>query len=291
MSAGKPLPGTPAPMHVWDGARGVRLAGDTWGDPRDPLVVLQHGGGQTRHAWKHTGQQLGASGYYAVSFDSRGHGDSDWAPDGDYTEDAMVEDLLCVVAAVGGSKPALIGASLGGITSMIAAGESHLDVSALIVVDVAPRIESRGVERIHRFMTGRPEGFASLDEVADAISAYQPHRPRPSSLDGLAKNLRIGADGRYRWHWDPRFRPDLRDPVEREPRLSECVRALTAPTLLVRGAKSDVLSAKSVEHFLTLCPHAQTIDVAGAAHMVAGDRNDLFGDALREFLDHALGRR
>ncbi|WP_313955587.1 alpha/beta hydrolase [Paraburkholderia sp. BCC1886] len=275
---------------MWDGARGVRLAGDSWGNSRDPLVVLQHGGGQTRHAWKDTGQQLGASGYYAVSFDARGHGDSTWAPDGDYTEDAMVEDLLCVVSAVGGSTPALIGASLGGITSMIAAGEKQLDVRALVIVDVAPRIEAHGVERIHRFMTGRPEGFTSLDEVADAISAYQPHRPRPSSLDGLAKNLRVGADGRYRWHWDPRFRPDQRDPLAREPRLSRCVQALTVPTLLVRGAKSDVLSAASVEHFMTLCPHAQTIDVAGAAHMVAGDRNDLFGDAMRGFLDRALGR-
>ena len=95
MSAGERLPGAPEPMTYWDGAAG-RIAGDHWGDPVGPLVVLQHGGGQTRHAWRGVGETLGAAGYYTVSIDARGHGDSDWAPDGNYDRDAMVDDLVQV---------------------------------------------------------------------------------------------------------------------------------------------------------------------------------------------------
>ena len=117
MSAGERLPGTPEPMHMWPGARGVRIAGDSWGDAAGPLVILQHGGGQTRHAWKNVGELLASAGFHAVAFDARGHGDSDWAPDGTYGQDVMVEDLKCVVAALGNRRPALVGASMGGGTS------------------------------------------------------------------------------------------------------------------------------------------------------------------------------
>lgn len=144
MTAGTRLPGTPEPMFTWRGAGGVAIAGDAWGDPRGPLVLLQHGGGQTRHAWKGAGEKLGARGYWAVAFDARGHGDSDWAPDGAYGEDVMVEDLRCVIAALGRPRAALIGASLGGGTSLIAAGEGRVEASALILVDIAPRVEMDG---------------------------------------------------------------------------------------------------------------------------------------------------
>jgi len=124
-------------MHTWIGAGGLTIAGDTWGDPNGPLVVLQHGGGQTRHAWKGAGETLGNAGYHAVAFDARGHGDSGWAPPDEYGQDYMVKDLLCVVQALGGGRPILVGASMGGGTSLIAIGESHLDAAALVLVDRA----------------------------------------------------------------------------------------------------------------------------------------------------------
>ena len=247
MTAGQRLPSTPAPARYWEGEGGVKLAGDVWGDPSGPLVILQHGGGQTRHAWKGTGETLGAAGYYAVAFDARGHGDSDWAPDGQYGQDLMVADLQHVVAALGGRRPVLVGASMGGGTSLVAVGEDHVDASALVLVDIAPRIEPDGVAKIQAFMSQRPDGFGSLDEVADAIASYQPHRQRPRNLDGLAKNVRLGDDGRYRWHWDPRFRPGTRDLGQRQARLEECARSLTLPTLLVRGGLSDILSEEGRE--------------------------------------------
>jgi non-heme chloroperoxidase len=274
------------------GAGGIRLAADVAGDPGDPPAVLLHGGGQTRHAWGSTLDVLGARGWWAHSVDLRGHGDSEWAPDGDYSIDGFASDVLAI-ASTFSRPPALVGASLGGLASLVAIGEAdHPVASALVLVDVAPRIERDGVARIGAFMTSHLDGFETLDEVADAIAAYNPHRPRPRDLSGLAKNLRQRADGRWMWHWDPRFvsgrfgspdetRSSLTDPV----RLQAAARALRLPVLLVRGRMSDLLSEEGARELLELVPHAELVDVAGAGHMVAGDRNDMFNDAVVAFLD------
>jgi non-heme chloroperoxidase len=275
-------------MHFWPGAGGVRIAGDSFGNAKGPLVILQHGGGQTRHAWKNVGETLGNAGFFVVAFDARGHGDSDWAPDGRYGQDVMVEDLKSVVTALGNRRPALVGASMGGGTSLVAVGEDHVDATALVLVDVAPRIEMEGVDKIQAFMSLKPEGFNSLQEVADAIATYQPQRERPKSLHGLAKNVRLGADGKYHWHWDPRFREVRRDLEKRQQRFEACARRLTLPTLLVRGGLSDVLSEAGAQAFHSLCPHSEYVNVTGAAHMVAGDRNDIFGNAVIDFLSRAV---
>ena len=288
MSAGKRLPGTPEPMHYWPGHGGLRIAGDAWGNPAGPLVLLQHGGGQTRHAWKGAGETLGSAGYYAVAFDARGHGDSDWAPDGNYGQDLMVRDLECVIAALGHRRPVLVGASMGGGTSLVAVGEDHVDATALVLVDIAPQIDAEGVKNIQAFMERKPEGFESLDEVADAIASYQPQRKRPRTLDGLAKNVRMGADGRFHWHWDPKFRTGTRNLELRAERLEACASHLKLPTLLVRGGLSDVLSEEGAQAFLKLCPGAEYVSVTGAGHMVAGDRNDIFATAVIEFLGRVV---
>ena len=287
-NAGQRLPGTPIPMHRWSGAQGVSIAGDSWGDPQGPLVLLQHGGGQTRHAWKDVGEQLGAVGYHAVSFDARGHGDSDWAPDGVYGQDIMVEDLRCVIAALGGRRPVLVGASMGGGTSLVAVGEDRVDATALVLVDIAPRIEPEGVQKIQAFMDQRPEGFNTLEEVAQAIGAYQPHRKPPKDLAGLAKNLRLTPDGKYRWHWDPRFMTLRREMDKRLIRLEACASALALPTQLVRGGLSDVLSEEGAAAFLALCKHSEYVNITEAGHMVAGDRNDVFGRAVIDFLQRTV---
>ncbi len=288
MSAGKKLPGTPEPKCFWVGTGGLQIAGDTWGPATGPLVVLLHGGGQTRHAWKGTGQLLGRAGYFAVAFDARGHGDSDWAPDGQYSQDATVQDLQHVIAALGNRRPALVGASMGGGTSLVAAGEQVIDVTALVLVDIAPRIEEAGVDHIRDFMNQSPEGFDSLEAVADAIASYQPHRPRPANLDGLGKNVRLSPDGKYRWHWDPRIHPSRLDLVARHQRLEVCASNLKVPVLLVRGGLSDVLSEAGAQEFLALCPGAEYVSIADAAHMVAGDRNDVFGNSIIGFLSRVL---
>lgn len=288
MSAGERLPGAPIPMTYWDGAGGVRIAGDRWGDPNGPLVILQHGGGQTRHAWRGVGETLGGAGYNAVALDARGHGDSDWAPDGDYERDTMVEDLALVVEQLNAGRPILVGASMGGNTSLAALGENKIDGQALVLVDIAPRIRAAGTKKIGQFMNQRPNGFDSLEEVSDAIANYQPHRKRPRNLDGLAKNIRLGADGKYYWHWDPAYRKrpfmSTDDVRIRTRRLEAAAKNLTVPTLLVRGGLSDVLDEEGAQAFLALVPQAEYVNVADAAHMVAGDRNDIFGERVVEFL-------
>jgi pimeloyl-ACP methyl ester carboxylesterase len=288
MNVRKRLPGATEPMHKWPGAGGVMIAGDSWGNPEGPLVLLQHGGGQTRHAWKNSGEVLGAAGYHAITFDARGHGDSDWAKDGNYGQDIMVEDLLRVIDALGGRRPVLVGASMGGGTSLTAVGEDHVDATALVLVDIAPRLEVEGAQKILEFMGQKPDGFDTLEEAAEAISNYQPHRKRPRNLDGLAKNLRIDERGKYRWHWDPQFRAGIRDIDWRHKRMEACARNLTLPTLLVRGGLSDVLSEDGAREFLQLCPQAEYVNVTDAGHMVAGDRNDIFGNAMIEFLSRVV---
>ena len=275
-------------MHRWKGSGGITITADSWGDPAGPLVLLQHGGGQTRHAWKGAGETLGAAGYHAVAFDARGHGDSDWAPDGLYGQDIMVEDLRCVIETLGGKRPVLVGASMGGGVSLVALGEDRVDATGLVLVDISHRIEVEGANKISAFMGQKPEGFVNLDEVADAIASYQPHRQRPTNLDGLAKNVRLGDDGRYHWHWDPKFRAGRRDLDARTKRLTACASNLKLPTLLVRGGLSDVLSEEGAAEFLALCPHSEYVNVLGAGHMVAGDRNDIFGGAVIEFLSRTV---
>ena len=271
-------------MHTWEGADGLTIAGDTWGNPDGQLVVLQHGGGQTRHAWKGTGETLGEAGYHVVAFDARGHSDSGWTEDGEqYAVDYMVRDLACVVNALGSGKPILVGASMGGGTSLVAVGENHLKAAALVLVDMAPKLEPEGTAKIQEFMSQKPEGFDSLEEVGDAIANYQPHRKRPRTLDGLAKNVRLGADGKYHWHWDP-ARLNHRSMSAYRDRLSGAADNLELPTLLVRGGLSDVLSEAGAQSFLKQCPQAEYVNVKNAAHMVAGDRNDMFADSVIEFL-------
>jgi pimeloyl-ACP methyl ester carboxylesterase len=279
------------------GRDGLRLAADALGPPDGHPVVLLHGGGQTRHAWGTTLQAVADHGWRGYSVDLRGHGDSEWDPEGDYTLGAFAADVLAITAALP-EPPVLIGASLGGIASLTAVGEaddSTRVARALVLVDIAPRIEGDGVARIGKFMTEHLDGFASLEEVADAVAAYNPHRPRPANLDGLRKNVRQRPDGRWVWHWDPRFvagrfgstdetRSSMTDPT----RLRDAARALTIPTLLVRGRMSDLLSEEGAKELLELVPHARYADVAGAGHMVAGDRNDLFNDAVVDFLEDLL---
>jgi pimeloyl-ACP methyl ester carboxylesterase len=275
------------------GRDGNTLVADLDGQPGDPPVILIHGGGQTRHAWGTTAQILAANGWRAYTVDLRGHGESAWAVDGDYSLDAFAGDIVSLSRGLD-QAPALVGASLGGIASLAAIGE-HPDepvASALVLVDVAPRMEEQGKERIAAFMTEHMDvGFASLDEVADAIQAYNPHRPRPRDLSGLCKNLREGADGRWFWHWDPVFirgrlggRDETRSSLVEPNRLRAGARAISVPTLLVRGRMSDLLSEEGARELKELVPDAQLVDVARAGHMVAGDRNDAFNDAVVRFL-------
>jgi pimeloyl-ACP methyl ester carboxylesterase len=173
---------------------------------------------------------------------------------------------------------------MGGISALIAASEAPARVRGLVLVDIVPGFAADGVERIRAFMTANPDGFASLDEAAAAVNAYNPHR-RNRNPEGLMRNLRAGPDGRLRWHWDPKVigtPPTAETSAMLADRLASLPPRL--PVLLIAGASSDVVDARAMDMFRAQAPHADVVSVAKAGHMVAGDRNDAFGDAISAFL-------
>lgn len=270
---------------TFEGYGGVRLVGDVGGDRSGAPVILLHGGGQTRHSWGRAALVLAARGYYVAAMDLRGHGDSDFAPDSNYSIDAQVGDVRALIAQMP-RAPVLVGASMGGLISLTTAGEAHdAPIRALVLVDVTPQVDPAGRARIIAFMRDRPQGFASVEEAADAIGVYLPHRPRPKNLSGLHRNLRHRADGRWYWHWDPRFFDTFEpDPEAAARRYTAAARNVSVPTLLVRGSKSELVTPENVRHFLDAIPHAEYADVTDAAHMIAGDRNDAFNAVVLDFL-------
>ena len=266
---------------------GVTIAADVGGPDDGTPVIMLHGIGQTRHSWGKAAARLAASGYRVTSFDLRGHGESDWSPDSVYGFERFMADLAAVQALQ--TRPAfLVGASMGGLTALLAVGEAEAQAAGLVLVDIAPRMEQAGANHITSFMRGNAEGFASVEEAADTVAAYRPGRPRPRDPSGLLKNLRLGADGRYYWHWDPAIMQHRRTPEGWEKMLARfraAASALTVPTALVRGGLSNVVSAEGADEFAGLVPHAEIVTIDQADHMVAGDRNDRFADAVTAFLD------
>jgi pimeloyl-ACP methyl ester carboxylesterase len=273
------------------GIGGVRIVADRQGDPQAHAVVFLHGGGQTRRSWAKAAAAVAKRGWQAVTIDLRGHGESDWSAEGDYRVVSFARDVQEVLRTLP-PQPVLVGASLGGFTSMLLAGELAPSIaSAVVLVDIVPNMEQSGANRIHAFMSDRVEsGFGSLEEVADAIAEYNPDRPRPTDLEGLTTNLRRRGD-RWYWHWDPQFISgsaafppfEVTDP-DRMHAAVEAILRSGVPMLLIRGQISDLVSQERADEFLARFPEVEFTDVRGAGHMVAGDRNDVFAKAVLDFL-------
>lgn len=283
------------------GADDNRLVGDWRGPTRGPGVLFLHGGGQTRHSWGGSAESLADRGFRTLTLDHRGHGESDWITGGDYRLNRFAEDAR-IVAREFASPPAVVGASLGGLTSMLLEGNlAPGTFSSVVLVDIIPEMDRQGVDRIKAFMFDRLEaGFASLEEAAEAVAAYSPHRTRTVDPDGLRKNLRQGDDGRWRWHWDPAFLKPAFDgdgSTDDEPAsdfyhpvlLHQAVADIAVPMQLVRGKLSDIVSESGAQAFLARFPKVEFVDVSDASHMVAGDKNDVFTDAVANFLERVTG--
>ncbi|BBX86508.1 alpha/beta fold hydrolase [Mycolicibacterium aubagnense] len=267
----------------------LALAADEWNRDAEiaqdkPTILMLHGGGQNRFSWKNTGQILADAGFHVVALDSRGHGDSDRSPTANYSLETLTGDTLQVIYQIG--RPvALIGASMGGLTSLPVAHEAGPElVTKLVLVDVVPRFEKSGSARIRDFMFSGIDGFTSLEDAADAVAAYLPHRARPRSVEGLKKNLRL-RDGKWFWHWDPAFlTAPGDDPFERAEMLEHAAINLEIPILLIRGKLSDVVSTEGVQDFLQKVPGARFVELSEAGHTAAGDDNDAFTDAVVQFV-------
>jgi pimeloyl-ACP methyl ester carboxylesterase len=274
---------------TFSGLNGLQLVADVRGESDAWPVLFLHGGGQTRHAWGRTAEYVADRGWRSISLDLRGHGDSAWS-DGDYSISAYQADCLSVIDQLG-LPPVLVGASLGGTSAMLAEGMSDQIVSSgLVLVDIAPKPNRDGIKRISAFMRSGLSGFDTLDDVAAAIAAYTPNRVRPVNLDGLSKVVRERG-GRWYWHWDPRTmsldRSDEQMAAFAE-LLDAAIRNISVPTLLIRGLLSDIVTQESVDHLRSLKPDISIVEVSGAAHMIAGDKNDVFSEAVLDFLDHRI---
>jgi pimeloyl-ACP methyl ester carboxylesterase len=284
MEAG-PVPVEQA-LHRLPVSDGLSLAVEARGPDHGLPVVFAHGFGQSRHAWTRAAQSLADRGWRTVTFDARGHGDSDRVEDGRYELAQFVDDLLAVALSLD-APPVLVGASMGGLLGLVAAGETRPDpFRALVLVDITPRWETAGVERMLGFMRAHPQGFASLDEAAEEVAAYLPQRRRRKDRYELAQLLRRGADGRLRWHWDPAMLDTVAREGERhQQRLLNAARNIDVPTLLVSGGRSDIVSDATIKEFLDAVPHATHVQIPHAAHTLAGDDNAAFTAAIEPFLN------
>lgn len=269
---------------------GVRLAADISGPADGMPILFLHGSGQTRQSWGKALAEGVACGFRTIALDLRGHGDSEWSPDGHYELGLFADDLAAVLEPFP-VPPVVVGASLGGLAGMLVAARSPHLLRALVLVDITSRIEFDGTREVMDFMGSGLDGFASLDEVANAVATYLPHRERPKDTRGLARNLRL-RDGRYYWHWDPAFMKMGENAQARKDapaRLAAAARALIIPTLLLRGGRSRIVSDEGAREFLALVPHAEHVDIADAHHMVAGDANDAFNKAVFDFATRQSG--
>jgi pimeloyl-ACP methyl ester carboxylesterase len=263
---------------------GLALAGEAFGDPAAPPVLFFHGGGQSRSAWRGSARRVAEAGYYGVTFDLRGHGQSDWAADGDYHAAAFGRDVVALASQF--DRPVtLVGASRGGQAALIGGSACAPGTVRLIMLaDVAPDMRDDGVEGIRAFFAESADGFDSLDDAADALSRHL-GQPRLHNAAPLERSMRRDDCGRWHWHWDPGTgrREFLHPPSENQAVIAAAAR-VTCPVVLIRAEHSHLLTDAGVEHFQTLAPQLDVRWARGARHMFTADRNDAFAAELLDGL-------
>jgi pimeloyl-ACP methyl ester carboxylesterase len=245
-------------------------------------VLFAHGFGQTRHAWNATPAHL-PRGLQTLAYDARGHGDSDWNAELPYHGEQFADDLI--VLAGEQPRPPVLVAPRWAACSACWPNRAGRACSRRWCWSTSPRAGIPPVSNASSaFMTAHPDGFASLTQAADVISAYMPHRPRKS--ERRCALLREDGHGRWRWHWDPRLVAELaRDSEQHQDALAEAARQVKCPLLLVSGGRSDLVTPQTVAEFLALAPHARHVQLPQATHMVAGDDNDAFTATVLDYLD------
>jgi pimeloyl-ACP methyl ester carboxylesterase len=258
---------------------GLDLAADAFGPTDGPPVLFFHGGGQSRRSWRGSARAVGRAGYRAMSFDLRGHGESDWAADGDYLLDAYARDVERLIDGLAG-RVTLVGASRGGEAALVGASRRPGRIGLVMLADSAPLLRDEAVDEVRGFFRASSMGFETVEAAADALADHL-HQPRVTPATGLARALRTASDGRLYWHWDPRtVSPEFIHPPSDGIALEAAAATMRDPLVLVRGELSTMVTPESVTHFRMLAPQLEVIEAKGAGHMFTADRNDDFAEQL-----------
>ena len=274
-----------APQDKFVNANGMRFHYLEWGNPDNPPMLLLHGFAQTCHSWDFVA--LGFSdNYRVIVLDQRGHGDSDWASDGDYSPETQQKDISGVVNELGLANFVLMGLSMGGRNSFTYAAKNAGKVKALVVVDAAPQNMQQGTQNIRSFVQQDDE-LDSVDAFVERVLQYNPRRDPQQVRGSIMHNIKELPSGKWTWKYDRALRSPGRrmgsDP-ETEKRLWGYLETLQCPTLLVRGGGSDIVAMDTADRMHQAIPNSRLATIDGAGHLVMGDSPSGFQSAVTDFL-------
>ena len=255
-----------------------------WGGDGKPVVLFLHGGGLTAHTWDISCLLL-RSDYHCLALDLRGHGDSEWSPVMDYGFETHAADVEALVELLRLDRLAVVGMSLGGLAATAYAGRHADRLDALVLVDVGPETRSEGARRIADFIAA-PAEFDSVEEVVTRALAFNPRRDPLLLRRSLMQNLRRLPNGKLTWKHDRRHRTsfDAAEWARRRAGLWNEIPKITCPTLVVRGARSDVFHDEDAQKLAETLPRGEWVRVEDAGHTVQGDNPKALVVELRRFL-------
>ncbi len=277
-------------VHV----NGLRLHYLDWGNEDKPPMLLLHGRIQSAHSWDFTALAFHDE-FHVIALDERGHGDSDWAPDGDYTAATQFPDIEGFVDALKLDAITLIGHSMGGRNSMVYASRHPERLRALVIVDMAPQtggpdgpdfLSAQQAPQRPNFRGARrrpPQEADSFEEYVQTSHALNPRRTLEQLRGSLAHQVRQFPDGKWRLKWDPVLRSADSNGLGAE-KLWGCFSLIRCPTMLIRGGESRMVSDATVQRMKEYIPTMKSAVVAGAGHGVPGDRPAQFQQEVRQFL-------
>ena len=275
-----------APLDRFVESNGMRFHYLEWGNPDNPPALLLHGFAQTCHSWDFVALSL-SDRFHVRVLDQRGHGDSDWAPDGDYTPETQQKDIQGVVEALDLRDFLLMGLSMGGRNSFTYASNHPERVKALVIVDAAPQNMAVGGQNIRRFVEGDDE-LPSMEAFVERVLEYNPRRDRNQVRGSIRHNLKQLPNGNWTWKYDKALRdPDRArrpDPGSAD-RLWGYLGRLQCPTLVVRGGQSDIVALNTADEMHQRIPNGKVVTVEKAGHLVPGDNPAGFQQAVLTFLD------
>src|SRR3954453_8225357 len=229
-----------------------------WGNKHLPTIVFLHGGALTAHTWDLVSLAL-RDEYHCAALDQRGHGDSDWAHDGDYSIGAALADTKGFVDHLGLDRFILVGMSLGAINSLSFAVAHPERLSHLIIIDAGPEMRRPGSSRIRDFVTQVQE-TVTVEAIIEKALEFNPRRDPKVLRRSLMHNLRQQPDGNWVWKYDRRRFQQMGDAHSAERRgLADGFSKVTCPALVVRGAESDVFHDEDAQRLAERLPDGRYV--------------------------------